>query len=525
MDPTATNTTIYVGRYRYFFQVAAITPAGVGQFTELKNITVTPNIPASPTDLTATGNSQDRTAHLEWKKPDSKVKLYYIYYAWPYSDDTVIGDVKCCNTTLTETTVKDLSPNVTYIFKVTAFNDDGESLQSDPASVTIVGDPLPRPTNLNATPTGFHTIELTWSIDDTSHNWMYGIYYSKSGHYLTEPKEIVNDTKATVPGLESDVLYIFQVGVVGPVGKGPQSIPCVGATQFDPSLQPRDIRARAVDFTTIEVTWRSPRDLPTKLKYKIYYGIPKAGQIEFQAVNVPDTKDTSLAYNITGLIPGAPYTIKLSNGEMTAAMIAKEVNVTTLSSSAPTSLKVFELPRADNDIVGVTLEWTAPDRILNKSLGYAVFMAIGDKPVSWKHQTSSDINVTAIVGLEKNVTYNFKVCTDQYMNYYGEFSDVAQVTLSDTAGSDPHTAHHKKSSKMAAIVAPIIGVVAMLAVALVIFIVRHHRLQRSFTQFANSHYDSRSGTTTFSVEGDGLGEEEDSPMIRGFSDDEPLVVA
>ena len=37
-----------------------------------------------------------------------------------------------------------------------------------------------------------------------------------------------------------------------------------------------------------------------------------------------------------------------------------------------------------------------------------------------------------------------------------------------------------------------------------IYIVRHRRLQRSFLSFANSHYDTRSGTTTFSA-GDELG--------------------
>ncbi|XP_006812343.1 sortilin-related receptor-like [Saccoglossus kowalevskii] len=94
---------------------------------------------------------------------------------------------------------------------------------------------------------------------------------------------------------------------------------------------------------------------------------------------------------------------------------------------------------------------------------------------------------------------------------------------------EPHFSKHTegKKTKLAAIIIPTLVVIALLSAALVVFIVRHQRLQRSFTQFANSHYDSRSGTTTFSgVDGDNaLGEEEDSPMIRGFSDDEPLVVA
>nr|CAD7458755.1 unnamed protein product [Timema tahoe] len=79
------------------------------------------------------------------------------------------------------------------------------------------------------------------------------------------------------------------------------------------------------------------------------------------------------------------------------------------------------------------------------------------------------------------------------------------------------------TSNLVSVVVPVILVVIVLVAALGFFIFRHRRLQRSFVSFANSHYDTRSGATTFSG-GDGL-DEEDSPVIRGFSDDEPLVIA
>lgn len=52
--------------------------------------------------------------------------------------------------------------------------------------------------------------------------------------------------------------------------------------------------------------------------------------------------------------------------------------------------------------------------------------------------------------------------------------------------------------------------------------IRHRRLQNSFTRFANSHYDTRADAATFE---DNCLEEDDTPQIRGFSDDEPLVIA
>jgi len=53
---------------------------------------------------------------------------------------------------------------------------------------------------------------------------------------------------------------------------------------------------------------------------------------------------------------------------------------------------------------------------------------------------------------------------------------------------------------------PICLIVIALGAALAYFIVRHRRLSHSFTQFANSHYDTRRGQATFPGTTDGLGE-------------------
>jgi phosphoglycerol transferase MdoB-like AlkP superfamily enzyme len=66
------------------------------------------------------------------------------------------------------------------------------------------------------------------------------------------------------------------------------------------------------------------------------------------------------------------------------------------------------------------------------------------------------------------------------------------------------------------------AIVLLLSIALAVYVIRHRRLQRSFTSFANSHYDNRRGTTTF---GTNDLEVDDQPMIRCFADDEPLIVA
>lgn len=52
---------------------------------------------------------------------------------------------------------------------------------------------------------------------------------------------------------------------------------------------------------------------------------------------------------------------------------------------------------------------------------------------------------------------------------------------------------------------PICLAIVALGAALGYFVVRHRRLSNSFTQFANSHYDTRRGQATFPGTTDGLG--------------------
>lgn len=77
-------------------------------------------------------------------------------------------------------------------------------------------------------------------------------------------------------------------------------------------------------------------------------------------------------------------------------------------------------------------------------------------------------------------------------------------------------------TNLTAILVPTFLLVIVLSVILVWVVLRHQKLQNSFTRFANSHYDSRSGAATFD---DHSLEEDDTPQFHAFSDDEPLVIA
>lgn len=61
------------------------------------------------------------------------------------------------------------------------------------------------------------------------------------------------------------------------------------------------------------------------------------------------------------------------------------------------------------------------------------------------------------------------------------------------------------TSNILSLAIPICLLIVALGSALAYFVIRHRRLSNSFTQFANSHYDTRRGQATFPGTTDSLG--------------------
>lgn len=73
---------------------------------------------------------------------------------------------------------------------------------------------------------------------------------------------------------------------------------------------------------------------------------------------------------------------------------------------------------------------------------------------------------------------------------------------------------------------PLMLIIALVSVV-VYMVQRHRRLQNSFSRFANSHYDTKTGATRIGDaidDDDHHGSRENINDLPRFDDDEPLVI-
>lgn len=367
---------------------------------------------------------------------------------------------------------------------------------------------------------------------------------------------ITSETQYSVKSLTGGVTYVFVVQTVDssrPQCHSDMSASTLVTTIYDEDAAPRDLALsgtfmseKIVGVATVSLRWRSPRDRPESLGYYIFFYVNGTDSGEAEKMVVKETNRTEVSFNVTNLASGESYVFFVTTAEKKGRH-SDSILVTTARYQAPRTFRYIR----DLDRSAITLIWEPSPDTLSKELGYAVFLLnVSDvRPTAktaeqleelekedsfWKcvGNTSSQSFDLEKLGADK--VYGVTVSVGYYKGHHGAFAQKEFVNFTvkgDNGPQPPGPPSANKGSVTAWVIVGIAGVVILvllLVVALAYFVIRHQQLQRSFMSFANSHYDTRSGTATFNPEENttDLGsEEEDQPIIRGFSDDEPLVVA
>uniref|UniRef100_A0A672QD42 Sortilin-related receptor n=1 Tax=Sinocyclocheilus grahami TaxID=75366 RepID=A0A672QD42_SINGR len=435
------------------------------------------------------------------------VKHYVVIISWVFDEHvkeswnyTVSGTLKASN----------LTAGTVYEVAVWAHTDDGDS----PTALFRKQTKGIRPAqpSLKARALNQTAVECNWTGPQAE---MYGVFYATSFLDLYRRPHRVNTTSTSlIVIVDSDKQYLFLVRVITPY-LGPPSD--YAAVKMIPNerLPPRNLHKVQVDKTQATLKWQPPYDSPSSpLTYAVH--VRDAVRKTEQDYKVT-TQNNTVEYTLKGLEPGGRYsiTIRLLN-------MSKEASYTlnTVSLPAPEALKILE----EQDHVFLFWKSVAvKDRTFNESRGYEVYMhdSVTNSTKCLGNTTETFFRIS---NLMVGHNYTFSVRARCLLN--NQLCGEAAVLLYDELGPNDASSQSGKSEDMAAVVVPVLFLLLVgVCGGLVVLYLRHRRLQHSFTAFANSHYNSRLGSAIFSS-GDELGDDdEDAPMISGFSDDVPMVIA
>ncbi|XP_071959065.1 sortilin-related receptor-like [Antedon mediterranea] len=521
---------------QYMFKVRAQTNGGFGPFVNA-SITTTNDgdrvISTSPTSFKI-DNPVDNSLHLSWEAPDTSADIEN--YVLLISSALWEGKVRYQDRyneaiKTTEVTVNKLCSGTYYSFEVAAANAYSVGPHSF-ADGNTTGKFPQAPLNLTGEVLKDTEVTLRWHAPtNATKDTTYKIFWTESGEVMkktTSANEVTIKTTYTITNLRSGVEYYFAVSVQDQNCEYTQKSNIIALrTNFNYTLPPRELKCFGNSFFSISLNWESPRDeVLEPLDYQIHYNTRYPNKTDGPPQNATTNKmyKSNVDYNLTGLVPSANYVIDVSLNAQKATR-TQRVQCST-ETQEPPDLFVQVL------IEGILLNWHAPEKSFYKELDtpipetYTLYRGLT------KYNATIIWNTTDAYYLDKNIdpntTYYYYITTGYYQGFYGKKSNIEKVDSSlDTAVDPPATHNGKKNSLLLETAVPVVVIlILILVVTLGYFVVRHQRLQRSFMSFANSHYDPAAGTATFTgPDGDDLGEDEDSPMIRGFSDDEPLIVA
>jgi hypothetical protein len=486
--------------------------------------------------LEISGQPQENSVTLRWKKMSGKSEIEYKIST--KSDNLIAqyGEIVVKNSVadneVIENIVGNLSPNTSYIFSV-AVVVDGVAGPVERVLAKTSGKSLPKPiiTDAQVSPESGTSIKLSWKLPDDEKRttgWTYGIFYGANHEtlLLSGQRNVTDGQSFTVRHLDACESYSFVVAIVGPKGFGLPSNVFTKQTKYSPGAAPKNLKAELdkENKTRIVLTWQPSCSTVDKIGYLIFVEDVATGKKT--QIKLASQAQTSFRHVFdAGMHFGTSYRFYVKTDDPNSVP-AGPVNITTIPIPTPESL----IYHPDLNSSTHVILWRMPEKKLK---GY-LLEDFKKGAVSYRVYVSSFSNMS-LPEMVINVTttsYRLPMSDLQAGKLY-----FLAVTLVDKEGyeskmSDEIVIESPISEKsivvtpnnVAEVLVPILIVIVVLGVALAYYVHRNRRLSRSFAEFA-SRYSPASGSASI-LNHSALDDDDDySPIIRGFSDNEPLVVS
>jgi fibronectin type 3 domain-containing protein len=395
LDSTTVNGQTY-----YYYVTARNSEGQSSPSAEVWNISRT--VPSAPINVQATYGNANVT--LTWEAPatgGAALTSYNIYRGTQSGMESFLINTGNTNTQYVDT---GLTNGVTYYYKVSANNSEGEGALSTETSATPKTVPS-APTNF-ALDAGDEQILLTWNAPITNGGapiTNYRIYRGTLSGQLSLLTTVGNLSSYVDTGLTNEQTYYYCIVAVNIVGDGANSSELSAKPQSVFPTEPLNVQT-AYASNQVTLTWTQPGyfGAPSILYYRIYRGTT-AGSESF----LINTTDATPQYVDNFVENGITYYYRISAVNSLYYEGIKSTTVSIMPRTVPTAPQSLNAQFGNQN---VTLTWSIPENNGGlEILYYAIYQGTTSGGETWLTNTTGASLSYMVTGLTNGLTYYYKV--------------------------------------------------------------------------------------------------------------------
>jgi len=309
---TSHNSTGLAKATTYYVRVRASSAAGFGPWSSTLTFTTGTTIPGTPDAPTI--NSYDYTSvSLVWDEPaDTGGSPIASYSVQASTSSGFTSGVMTSTASSTSTTVTGLAASTTYFFRVAATNADSTSAYSDAVlQATLAAAAPAAPAAPTFSGVGGTSLTVNWTAPSGNGSAItgYTVQYSTSATFTVHATigGLSSAARsASVTGLAPGTLYYFRVLATNALGTttGANASTTTGTTTPSAPAAPT---VDNIGQLTATVSYTAPATGGMPITG---YDIQRATDDAF-STNVVTTTDTASPLDITGLLPGVSYWVRV----------------------------------------------------------------------------------------------------------------------------------------------------------------------------------------------------------------------
>lgn len=501
---------------------------------------------------------EDTQVTLLWEKPqvighDPKQAFENFTYRISYKpyDQNEVNNFEDINlpANVTKHVIQNLSPNTTYIFVINTIIGGMVGPDSTRVSVSTTGKKLPKVIITDAAVfKSANSIKLTWKHppeDKNKDGWNYAIFYGVRKPEWSVVRNITSEKSFTVSKLEYCESYVFFVAVVDKKSStgskfgilGPLSDAYSKETKYSPVARPKNANGLLSVNGSIFLTWDAscPKMSSNEISYKItvndaHNNDNKTFIRTFQKKQKNGDAPTSYSYIFDENIHyGTTYTFWVQT-DVPHSAISHPVVVRSEDLPIPAALNSNQ----DTKHSSIKFTWMKPNKSLpagivrdDSHITYDIFLSKNHTmdPIEKSYQNLSKPYLKIEMDdLDRGVEYFAAAKLVDKDGYESPMSAPIGPIILPLSNDEIVV---EKSNALGVMVGVLL-IMCLLGSAFAYYFVKHRKLKRSFQEFA-SRYTPASGAASIfnnNLLGDHNADDDDTnPIIRGFSDNEPLVVS